>query len=1020
MAPNPRIVIVGAGIAGLSIAIMLERAGMQRYVILEKAASSRPFGSAIVLSAIMLRCCEQLGLLPEIIEASKPAIGNVFLDEDLKYIGSLSSMFFGHRYGYFNIVIPRPDFLEILCRHVPAKKIHYGKKVLSLTQTNESAHVRCSDNMVYDADIVIGADGAYSGTRQSFYRDIQQLSRRNISKLEERRGGLAGAALKSMGLPSRARGKGASGFGGGSSVAGRASRRCGGGGIVGPRGEIRLPKSDEEPLRFDQHAVVGLTRPLDPEKYPFLKDKSCQVVTVVAENGFSVWLLPVTKNRICWNVNSRTFSTPFERQQAASGVGGNFMASEWGPEAVDKLLELDYVKNQKSPYGGTMQDLFDQTEKGTPAYKTWYYKRTVLIGDACHKLIPFSGIGALHAVLDCIILVNALYDMPDGDTFTAADITQAFQSYYAQRYESAAAAVKGSAQVSKIMTRSSAFSHMIRKATIAGMPDFMVRMAGDRIFANRPILSFLPFVPDYGARKSNPQPLGRRDREELELLKQQAKNKSEEEAKRRKAKGRRRLSLSSSSGEGADPSSSSSSLTSGSGGSQSSGSGGGDGGGGAMAGLGSVRNGASRILRAATASTFMLLGVEKPLPSSRQRSETTITRGKDVELSTPPTSSSLSPSAGSSSSESLFMTTHVNRRQGPAIASRPWCMNNTEVSTSSYDASSFASLPPLAVAAVADSSDCSVNEDNVSVVSDATSMFSFSSRYTLPYDAEELASQYYLGRRAVYPYTDMRDSSGGGGIRRPSWGRITHNNDGHRNKQYNNESDDSNGVINNQEPSMPTSSSPYETAHYSASSLPLASSTIDGLHDFMALPFDSDSDYGGDNDDNDEDNESALNSEGKGEEGETGNYGKQGPDGSSGGGVAMASTETDKLRRNEVGEEGREVDQDEGETLVVDPGLTMSEADAFREDEWARVVQEFQQRTGHAIARFYGVDPRNNNNNISTANVNASKSTTSSSLATGNKQSMTSAHGVISAPVILESSLLASELRVSPTAIPDA
>lgn len=99
MAPNPNIIIVGAGIAGLSFAIMLERAGMKSYMVFERAPEIRPHGSAIVLSAIMLRCFEQLELLDEVIKASKPTHGNIFMDEDLEVIGQLNSAYFADRYG---------------------------------------------------------------------------------------------------------------------------------------------------------------------------------------------------------------------------------------------------------------------------------------------------------------------------------------------------------------------------------------------------------------------------------------------------------------------------------------------------------------------------------------------------------------------------------------------------------------------------------------------------------------------------------------------------------------------------------------------------------------------------------------------------------------------------------------------------------------------------------------------------------------------------------------------------------
>ncbi|KAG0031488.1 hypothetical protein BGZ81_001131 [Podila clonocystis] len=608
MAPDPVIVIVGAGIAGMTLAIMLERAGMPRYVVLERHASLKPLGSALLLSAMSLRCFDQLGLLPEIIKIAKPQVGSVWLDEHMNYLGDFDGSFIGKRYGYFNVVMTRPDLVDILARHVPAHKIHYSKKVLSLTQTSESATVRCSDYSVYQGDIVIGADGAYSGIRQNIYKAIQSEHQEiNVASLDNKR-------LNSVVKP--------------------------------------LPKSDMAPLRFDQHAIVGVTETLDANKYPFLREKACQSITVF-RGSLSFWLFPLAHDRIAWCIGSRDFSVyeqnrernlaspttsngvptiatssvlvsqsatdsniigiapgsslppqrinpihPLEPKppsvlsvstvdtttsaatistsittntiatvtttgcssaahssgtnssgdrstgsssmssstkkkpklrsvfKGKEGPAENFKISEWAPEAVDEMLNLSALRDQTSPYGGTIGDLFDKTPKGNAvkimledkSFKTWHYKRTVLVGDACHKLIPFSGVGSVHAVMDCITLMNALFDMPDGDQFTATDISKAFQTYRALRYKSASAAVKGSRQTSHILSGTGTLNELIRKGTVRGMPQYLISVAADRIFASRPILTYLPFVPDYGSRKSDPQPLGRRDREELELL----------------------------------------------------------------------------------------------------------------------------------------------------------------------------------------------------------------------------------------------------------------------------------------------------------------------------------------------------------------------------------------------------------------------------------------------------------------------------------------------------------------------
>ncbi|KAG0282689.1 hypothetical protein BGZ96_000211 [Linnemannia gamsii] len=734
MAPDPCIVIVGAGIAGLSLAIMLERAGMHRYVILERANEYRSLGSAIVLSAMMLRCFEQLGLLEELITVSKPTTGAVFLDENMTPIGSLPSIFIGQRYGYFNIVLTRPDFHKILQRHVPLHKVHFSKKVLEVTQTSERAQIRCSDNMVYHADIVIGADGAYSGIRQSMYRCILAQSRKppNAVRLEKR--GLAltlkklasavtsssspssspssatstSASLLSVGVSSQLGLGGASGrtsasssvsvasFSTSASVASTAtmmstvtSSAAKHGGGVNRRGEVWLPKSDQKPLRFDQHAMVGITNPLDPAK-------------------------------ICWGLVAKDFvpSNKKDGRDTSTGAGRstcshqpNFKVSEWGPETVDEIMQLKSVREQKSPYGGTMAEIYDQTPKGTPlrfmiedkAFKTWYYMRTVLVGDACHKMVPFAGVGAVNAIMDCIVLVNCLYDMPDGDAFTNADITAAFQSYYAQRADAAIAAVKGSNKISTMVGSNSALSLMICKATIASMPETLISLAADRIFASRPILTFLPFVPDYGERKSNPQPLGRRDREELEALREnervdqlEAARVRKEERKLRKANFKPGSSLLRTVGVGAGSSSSK-----------------------------ADSSGGGRILMALSAASPY---ISTPL------SATTTT-----------SSASLYASRRHSRPFQQQVSRH-NYLDGTA----PVGINNP-LGRSCTSSTSFFDSPstkrPFSPES-SSSADGDYDDDDVD------SMLSFSSRYTLPYDSEVLSSQYYTGQRAIYPYLD--------------------------------------------------------------------------------------------------------------------------------------------------------------------------------------------------------------------------------------------------------------------------
>lgn len=61
---------------------------------------------------------------------------------------------------------------EILLKRIPAHKVHYSKKVLSIQHKDSEVIITCSDKTSYSADILVGADGAYSAVRQGLYKHI--------------------------------------------------------------------------------------------------------------------------------------------------------------------------------------------------------------------------------------------------------------------------------------------------------------------------------------------------------------------------------------------------------------------------------------------------------------------------------------------------------------------------------------------------------------------------------------------------------------------------------------------------------------------------------------------------------------------------------------------------------------------------------------------------------------------------------------------------------------------------------
>jgi 2-polyprenyl-6-methoxyphenol hydroxylase-like FAD-dependent oxidoreductase len=85
---NTKVLIVGGGLAGLVLAILLERGGID-YLILEQSVLIRPYGSIIVISSLVLPLMEQLGVLEEIERASLPFGGITLLRGDQSVVGKI-------------------------------------------------------------------------------------------------------------------------------------------------------------------------------------------------------------------------------------------------------------------------------------------------------------------------------------------------------------------------------------------------------------------------------------------------------------------------------------------------------------------------------------------------------------------------------------------------------------------------------------------------------------------------------------------------------------------------------------------------------------------------------------------------------------------------------------------------------------------------------------------------------------------------------------------------------------------
>jgi 2-polyprenyl-6-methoxyphenol hydroxylase-like FAD-dependent oxidoreductase len=80
------------------------------------------------------------------------------------------------RHGYTYAWMDRKSLLEVLYNNIANKsKILPGKRVASVTHTDEGVDVVTTDGSTYSADIIVGTDGTHSKLRQEMARYAKDL-----------------------------------------------------------------------------------------------------------------------------------------------------------------------------------------------------------------------------------------------------------------------------------------------------------------------------------------------------------------------------------------------------------------------------------------------------------------------------------------------------------------------------------------------------------------------------------------------------------------------------------------------------------------------------------------------------------------------------------------------------------------------------------------------------------------------------------------------------------------------------
>jgi 2-polyprenyl-6-methoxyphenol hydroxylase-like FAD-dependent oxidoreductase len=166
-ADNGRILVSGASVAGLTVAHWLDRYGFEVTVV-ERSAGLRPGGQALDVRGPALEVARRMGVLAEFRERTTGLRGMSMVDDSGTEIHRTTERTLtGGRLDSEDLEVLRDDLVEILHAACgPEVRFLFDDRITGLQQDASGIDVQFENAAPRRYHVVIGADGAHSGTRR--------------------------------------------------------------------------------------------------------------------------------------------------------------------------------------------------------------------------------------------------------------------------------------------------------------------------------------------------------------------------------------------------------------------------------------------------------------------------------------------------------------------------------------------------------------------------------------------------------------------------------------------------------------------------------------------------------------------------------------------------------------------------------------------------------------------------------------------------------------------------------------
>lgn len=166
---DPRILVVGAGPAGLAVARSLVPHASVR--IVERRAAMAAAGVGIFIPGNGVRMLDELGLVDAARAVGVEIVAQEIRDVSGRMIGraDLSTIWCD---GWPCLAMPRIELLSLLAAGIGVP-IEYGREVVGIASAGDTVQVAFGDESHAEFDLVVAADGVWSTLRQALWPEVR-------------------------------------------------------------------------------------------------------------------------------------------------------------------------------------------------------------------------------------------------------------------------------------------------------------------------------------------------------------------------------------------------------------------------------------------------------------------------------------------------------------------------------------------------------------------------------------------------------------------------------------------------------------------------------------------------------------------------------------------------------------------------------------------------------------------------------------------------------------------------------